>query len=164
MTQVFLGMGSNQGDRRAHLASGVALLGSDLRDIRFSRVYETEPVGVTEQPLFFNLVITGDTDLSPKALLSFVKGIERRVGRKPTFRWGPRVLDIDILLYGYESMRDSDLVIPHPQLLRRDFVLVPLCELAPDVELPDGSFPCTALANRPPGPGVRPMGSLVELA
>lgn len=162
MTHVFLAMGSNQGDRRKNLAHGVALLESEVRNINFSRIYETEPVGVTDQPLFLNLVVAGDTNLSAPDLLRFVKSIERRAGRRPTFRWGPRVIDVDILLFGSESIRDVDLVVPHPEMLNRDFVLIPLCELDPDVKMPDGSSLCVTLAGRGPNPGVRPVGRLTN--
>lgn len=162
MTHIFLGMGSNQGDRRANLASGIGLLRNKMSDMACSSLYETDPVGVTGQPQFLNLVVTGQTTLGPRELLSWVKSIEERVGRRPTFRWGPRVLDIDILLYGYESVTDSDLTIPHPQLLDREFVLVPLCEIAPRVTLPDGSSPCSVLDRRGRTHAVRLVGRLEE--
>jgi 2-amino-4-hydroxy-6-hydroxymethyldihydropteridine diphosphokinase len=153
-------MGSNQGDRERNLVSGVALLAKEIRDVTTSSVYETDPVGVTDQARFLNLVVRGSTRLRPRDLLHFVKAIEQSVGRRPTFHWGPRVLDIDILMYGYESVDDSDLKVPHPEMLNRPFVLVPLCELAPEVRLPDGSPLCEVVAADPDGTSVRRIGPL----
>jgi 2-amino-4-hydroxy-6-hydroxymethyldihydropteridine diphosphokinase len=142
----------------------VALLHSNVFYIRSSRIYETEPVGVTDQPLFLNVVVAGNTNLSSRDLLRFVKSIEHRVGRRPTFRWGPRVLDIDILLYGYDTIREMDLVVPHPEMLKRDFVLIPLCELDPNVKMPDGSSPCASVSASSPNASVRMVGQLTGQA
>jgi 2-amino-4-hydroxy-6-hydroxymethyldihydropteridine diphosphokinase len=98
--------------------------------VSVSSIYETEPVGVTDQPLFLNLALAAETDIGPHELLSLVKQIENEVGRTPTFRWGPRVVDIDILLYGDQVVEDQNLEIPHREMARRAFVLVPLAEIA----------------------------------
>lgn len=163
MTHVYLGMGSNQGDRVANLAAGISLLARELDSMVISSVYETEPVGVTDQPLFLNVVVGGETELSPRELLTLAKSIESQVGRRPTFRWGPRVLDIDILMYGYESVDDPDLTVPHRELLNRDFVLIPLCEIAADVILPNGDTPCRNVAGAQHGRSVRLVGPLPGL-
>src|ERR671929_278682 len=100
MTRVYLSIGSNIGDREAHLRAAVDRLRETLGQVAVSPIYETEPVGVTDQPDFLNLAVTGETDLSPRALLEAVKAVEWGIGRRPTYRWGPRGGDIDILLYG----------------------------------------------------------------
>ena len=142
MTTVFLGLGSNLGDRKRNIAQAVGLLSQQLSIRKLSMVYETDPVGVTEQPRFLNVVVEGATQSSPRELLATTQEIERRVGRRPTFRWGPRVIDIDILLYGDQTINEADLITPHPRMRERKFVLVPLCEIAPDASLPDGSPIC----------------------
>lgn len=142
VTLVYLALGSNLGDPLENLRRGIALLGEKLDHLDYSSVYETAPVGVADQPDFLNMVIRGQTTLGPHELLSFVKAVEQRVGRRPTFRWGPRVLDVDILLYGQESIDLPDLKVPHPELLKRDFVLIPLCEIAPRARMPDGIAIC----------------------
>jgi 2-amino-4-hydroxy-6-hydroxymethyldihydropteridine diphosphokinase len=142
MTTTFLGLGSNLGDRQRNLRKAVGLLGDALDIVRVSSIYETDPVGVHYQPPFLNVVLQAETNLEPSALLATVKGIERDVGRVYTFRWGPRVLDVDILLYGDRTVDEPALVIPHPEMRSRAFVLVPLCEIAPQACLPDGEALC----------------------
>lgn len=117
------------------MQEGVLRLSKHVADIVASSLYETQPVGVTEQPYFLNLVIEGETELGPRPLLYFVKSVERDVGRRPTFRWGPRVLDIDILMLGDGAVNEKDLVIPHRELANRAFVLVPLQEIAADLRI-----------------------------
>lgn len=138
----FLSLGTNLGDREANLRRGARLLCEHLSPVACSSIYETDPVGVRDQPPFLNMVILVRTDLTPPQLLTLAKSVEQEVGRRPTFRWGPRVLDVDILLYGDQKLDLPDLQIPHPEMLSRAFVLVPLCEIAPDVQLPDGSSIC----------------------
>ena len=138
---VYLGLGSNLGDRVAHLVAaldGLAAAGVAVR--RCSPLYETEPVGVRDQPWFLNLVVESETALSPTALLAAAKAVERAVGRAPGRRWGPRVVDVDILLYDdcQVAEREPWLVIPHPEMWRRRFVLLPLHDLRPDLPAPDG--------------------------
>ncbi len=131
---VFLCLGSNVGERRARLAEGIVELERSgvALPIR-SSVYETEPVGVENQPWFLNQVVRGVTRLSPVELLGVCKRIETGFGREPTsVRFGPRPLDIDILLYGDRVMSDERLTIPHPRMHERRFVLIPLVEIAPE--------------------------------
>jgi 2-amino-4-hydroxy-6-hydroxymethyldihydropteridine diphosphokinase len=137
MTQpVYLSLGSNLGDREANLLRAVEALRTELNVTALSSLYETEPVGLLEQPSFLNLALAAATDLTPFDLLALVKRIEREVGRRPTVRWGPRVVDIDIVLYGDRILDTPELIIPHREMANRAFVLVPLAEIAPDVEHP----------------------------
>jgi len=136
MPVVYLGLGSNLGDREANIAEALRRLGEKVHIETMSSLYETEPVGVREQPWFLNAVCEGDTGLSPFELLSFVKGIERSMGRKPSVRWGPRLIDIDILFYDELVHHDEELTIPHPRIQERRFVLVPLAEIAPGLVHP----------------------------
>lgn len=130
---VFLCLGSNLGDRRGQIAGGLTELErSGVSVDRRSSIYETEPVGGEDQPWFLNQVIRGTTGLTPIGLLEVCKRIERFFGREPTeVRFGPRTLDVDILLYGDRVIEDTHLTIPHPRMHRRRFVLVPLVEIAP---------------------------------
>lgn len=130
---VYLGIGSNIGDRLTHLQDAVNLLDllPDTGVTDVSAIYMTEPVGVTEQERFYNGVVKLDTGLSPDELRSHCKAIERNLGRPEQYiRWSPRVIDIDILLYGSLVMRNSVLGIPHEELTKRMFVLIPLLDLA----------------------------------
>lgn len=140
MTIAFLGLGSNQGDREAYLDRARRLLavtpGITLR--KSSGIYETEPVGVKNQPWFLNQVVSADTILGARALLNACKNIERVMGRTEGVRWGPRVIDVDLLLYGGEVIKESDLVVPHGEMYGRAFVLLPLAELSPNMVFPDG--------------------------
>ena len=134
MIEAFLGLGTNLGDREAHLAQAVTLLeqveGLDLQ--RVSQVYRTSPWGVTDQPDFLNICVQARTSLSPGALLRAGKWIETALGRAVRTRWGPREIDVDILLMEDVDIDTPDLTIPHPQMAARRFVLEPLSELAPD--------------------------------
>ncbi len=132
MPVVFLGLGTNLGDRAANLAAARRQLGEKLTLIRASSVYETEPWGYREQPAFLNQALQAETDLSPQRLLRLLKRLERRLGRTRTFRYGPRLIDIDILFYDRTVINSRRLQIPHPRLPERAFVLVPLAEIAPD--------------------------------
>lgn len=136
MSRIYLALGSNLGNRMATLQDAVARLAPAVQVTDISSVYETEPWGVTDQPRFLNMAVGGETDLEPSALLQFVKGIERALGRGETVRYGPRVIDIDILLYDDRIVQADNLEIPHPRLSERRFVLVPLAEIAPDVVHP----------------------------
>jgi 2-amino-4-hydroxy-6-hydroxymethyldihydropteridine diphosphokinase len=139
-TQVFLSLGSNLGDRRATLENALNQLTAiaHLRVIRRSSLYETAPVGKTDQPRFLNLVVEVETALPPETLLDLLQELEAAFGRTRIVRWGPRTLDIDILLYGEATIRTPRLVVPHPEMTRRRFVIEPLLEIAPDLILPDG--------------------------
>jgi len=132
MTVVFLGLGTNLGSRAENLAAAREQLAAKTRVLRASSVYETEPWGYREQPAFLNQVLQLETDLSPQRLLRFVKRVERALGRTKTFRYGPRLIDIDILFYDQSVINTRQLQIPHPRLHERAFVLVPLAEIAPD--------------------------------
>ncbi len=133
---VYFGLGSNVGDRRQNLDKALDYLSQRLRVAELSSVYDTEPVGNTEQPRFLNMVCGVYTTLEPQALLILVKSIERKMGRQPGRTNDPRTIDIDILFYGDKVIKTPDLVIPHPRLAERAFVLVPLAELAPDLVHP----------------------------
>ena len=128
----YLGLGTNLGDRWANLREALRLLteGPGLRLLRCSQVYETEPWGVTEQPRFLNCAAEVAVTLNPEALLTRCKEVEERLGRLPGPRWGPRLIDLDILLYGTQVVDLPHLQIPHPRLHLRAFALIPLAELA----------------------------------
>lgn len=134
LVEVGLGFGSNVGDPPANIRAAIAALGSrEIVDItKVSSIYRTSPWGVVEQQDFANACGIGMTSLAPHALLDAVKRLEQELGRVRTFRWGPRVIDIDILFYGEGSFADDRLVLPHKEIFRRAFVLVPLAEIAPD--------------------------------
>lgn len=136
--RVYLGLGSNLGDREAYLRRACALLaarpGITIR--RLSPIYETAPVGPVPQGPFLNAVLEADTDLPPRELLRAANEVEASLGRVRETRWGPRTVDVDILLYGDLVLEEPDLRIPHPRLAERAFVLVPLADLAPDLVVP----------------------------
>lgn len=134
MTDVFLGLGSNVGDRENQLKEAIRLLDeqSGIKVVKVSSFYETEPVGYVDQPDFLNLCVEIQTELSPKAVLERGLSIEQQLHRVRKERWGPRTLDIDILLYGDQIIEEQDLTIPHPRMTERAFVLIPLQEIAPN--------------------------------
>lgn len=136
-SRVFIGLGSNLGDRVAFLKAGVTALRATpgIEVTRTSSVYETEPVGPA-QPLFLNAVAELRTDIGARELLALLKEIETQVGRMPGKHWGPREIDLDILLYGSGVIDEPDLVVPHPEMTWRAFVLVPLLEIAPEISIP----------------------------
>lgn len=138
MTTAYLGLGSNLGDREANINRALVELvrtaGCSL--IKVSSLYETKPVGITEQPDFYNIAVAIETDLAPKELLRRLKEVERKAGREKTFKWGPRVIDIDILLYDEISVAEDNLEIPHPEMQHRAFALTPLSEIAPSAKHP----------------------------
>jgi len=133
---VYLGLGSNMGNRQNNLDRAMDLLSQRLRIGNVSSVYDTEPVGNADQPHFLNLVCEVYTRLAPVELLTLVKGIELKLGRVLGRSGAPRPIDIDILFYGDQAMEMPKLVIPHPRLTERAFVLVPLAEIAPDMVHP----------------------------
>ena len=161
MTRGYLGVGSNIGDRRAHLQAAVdALRNHGVRVLRSSSTYDTEPVGlILDQAEFLNACIEVETEHEPAALLDACKEVEREVGRSAGGpRHGPRVIDVDVLLLGelvYESER---LRLPHEQVTSRRFVLVPLLELDPELTLPDGERLADSLAALGGGQEVRVAG------
>lgn len=136
---VYLALGTNLGDRLVNLTQGLVLLSSAVNVQRCSAVYETPPWGYLNQPKFLNMVAEGTTYSSPLDLLHEIKIMEEKIGRKKTVRYGPRVIDIDILLYDDEIYKDDILEIPHPRMTERAFVLAPLADLVPDrIIPPDG--------------------------
>ncbi len=133
---VYLGLGSNMEDRQDNLQKASDLLSQRLRMGRVSSIYDTEPVGVINQPRFLNLVCQVYTTLAPTALLALAKGFELKLGRAHGKSNAPRPIDIDILFYGDQVVETPELVIPHPRLAERAFVLIPLAEIAPDLVHP----------------------------
>jgi 2-amino-4-hydroxy-6-hydroxymethyldihydropteridine diphosphokinase len=133
MSQVYLSLGTNLGDRRLSLQRAVKGLERELWVTEVSPVYETEPWGVKNQPDFLNICVAADTTKSPSTLLAFTKELEAALGRLPSIRWGPRIIDIDILYYDQLILSNGRLRIPHPRLAERAFVLVPLGDIAPDL-------------------------------
>ncbi|MHC4817518.1 MAG: 2-amino-4-hydroxy-6-hydroxymethyldihydropteridine diphosphokinase [Planctomycetota bacterium] len=134
--RVALGLGSNVGDRRAHLESALHGLRARMEVLKVSRFVATEPQGGPPQGGFLNAAALVETGLRPRELLDLAHELEEAAGRQRGERWGPRTLDIDLLLYGDEIVDESDLVIPHPRLHERRFVLDPLAEIAPDWIVP----------------------------
>ena len=137
----FLGLGSNLGDRLANLQAAVDALQAEpgLRVAASSRVWETTPVGGPPQPDYLNAVVRIETDLSARDLLDVARRVESRLGRIRKERWGARTIDVDVLLFDEEQIDEPDLVVPHPRMTERAFVLLPLLELEPDPMLPDGT-------------------------
>jgi 2-amino-4-hydroxy-6-hydroxymethyldihydropteridine diphosphokinase len=140
MTRAYVGLGANVGNRRENLDRAVELLAAEqgVRVLAVSSVRETDPVGYEDQPRFLNAVCAVETELGPRELLERLLAIERALGRERTGpRFGPRTIDLDLLLYGNETLDEPGLTVPHPRLAERLFVLEPLHELAPDLVLPD---------------------------
>jgi 2-amino-4-hydroxy-6-hydroxymethyldihydropteridine diphosphokinase len=129
---IYLSLGSNLGDRLVNLRTAISLLPPNVKPLTQSSVYETEPWGFTDQPDFLNLVIKANTGLDPHSLFKYIKGIEVSMGRQETVRFGPRMIDLDILFYDDLILDLPELTIPHPRLTERAFVLIPLAEIAPD--------------------------------
>lgn len=154
---IYLGFGANLGDRWAALRAARAGLAPDVRITRCSGLYETPPWGETDQPAFLNAVCEAHTALAPRELLERVKRLERELGRVAARRWGPRAIDIDILLYDELQLRSSDLTIPHARLHERAFVLLPLAELAPALR-PSGGSTIAELAGGARAEGIRRLG------
>lgn len=148
MPTPLLSLGTNLGDREANLRNAIAALAPTVRVTRESRVYETAPWGFEDQPSFLNMVVSGETDLSPLELLKFLKTLETELGRTPTFRYGPRLIDLDILFYNDLILQTPELTIPHPKLHERAFVLVPLADLAPEWKHPLLQKTTTELLNQ----------------
>jgi len=134
MNRVFIGLGSNVGDRLRYLQRAVTALGelpgTSVKNL--SAVYETEPVGLKDQPTFLNAVVEIETTLDVRSLYAALKEIERQLGRVTRQRWGPREIDLDLLYYNDMVLSDSDLSVPHPEVSNRRFVLIPLAEIAPE--------------------------------
>ena len=138
MSIAYIGIGSNLGDRRENIAKSIALMRKEkgIQVLRVSSLYESDPWGIREQPRYLNGVLEMETYLSPEDLLHRLLSIEKGLGRRRGKRWGPRIIDLDLLLYESVVMKESapgELILPHPVLHRRKFVLLPLLELVPEV-------------------------------
>ncbi len=136
-TVVYLALGTNLGERERNLKEALRLLAeAGVQTTKTSSVYETEPVDYLDQPWFLNAVVEARTDLPAEKLLGALRRIEAQMGSKKAFAKGPRLIDLDILLYGDETIATPDLQVPHPRMLLRNFVLAPLAEIAPDLRHP----------------------------
>jgi 2-amino-4-hydroxy-6-hydroxymethyldihydropteridine diphosphokinase len=166
--RVFVGLGSNLGDRLAALRQALDALNAlvDVDVVRVSSVYETEPVGVRQQPDFLNAVVEIRCLREPEQLLEAAQEIEQQMGRRRRLRWGPREIDIDLLLWGSRVVDSVNLTIPHPELARRNFVLAPLAEIAPEFESPTHKVSLAELFHRSADPSrvriVAPAGILTS--
>lgn len=158
--RVFLGLGSNLGDRDAHLAAAVRELTTVGVVKRISSVYDTAPMHVTNQPRFHNLACELETSVSPIELLHVLKDIERRLGREKGPRFGPRVIDIDLLFYDQLVLRTAELTVPHPRIAERTFVLAPLAEIAPSLTHPILGVTIEELLQRLPTCDAQRVGPL----
>jgi 2-amino-4-hydroxy-6-hydroxymethyldihydropteridine diphosphokinase len=135
-TIAYIGLGSNIGNRKENCLKALELLSSSARVVTVSSFYSAEPVGYVDQADFINAVAEIETDLSPEQLLAACRTVEDSLGRRRSVRWGPRTIDLDILLYGDSVLETAELTIPHPLLATRGFVLIPLCEIAPHIMHP----------------------------
>lgn len=140
MVRAYIGLGANQGEPLENLKSALQLIHNKpgLTVSKVSSVYLTEPVGYEDQPWFYNCVAEIQTDLTPMMLLETLQAIENELGRVRNIRWGPRTVDLDILLYDEMQVDEENLTIPHPRMKERAFVMVPLAEVAPGTRFPDG--------------------------
>lgn len=152
---IYLSLGTNLGDREANLKAVLHHLSASVKVLKRSSIYETPPWGYDEQPAFLNQVIRAETDLSPVDLLNFLKLVETEMGRVPTFRFGPRNIDIDILFYDEMVFDNTNLTIPHPRLEGRAFVLVPLVDISPALQHPLLGKTVKELLNETDSSGIR---------
>jgi 2-amino-4-hydroxy-6-hydroxymethyldihydropteridine diphosphokinase len=158
MSIAYLSLGSNLGDRLATLTAAVRSLEQPgTRVLQVSSVYETAPQGKTDQPDFLNIAVRVETALAPPDLLTHIQQVELALGRVRTVRWGPRTVDIDILLYGTEVCAAPGLELPHPRMLERAFVLIPLLELDPALALPPTGERLRSYRERLPDQAVTPV-------
>jgi len=148
---VLIALGSNQGDRRANLRAAIDALPPAVAITGVSRLFETAPMYVTDQPAFLNMALKGATRLGPTDLLAHLKAVEAAVGRVATFRNGPRAIDLDILYYADRILRLDGLEIPHPRIAERAFVLIPLADVAADWSDPQSGRTVTEMLARVPG-------------
>ena len=164
MQTIFLGLGTNLGDRAANLQAAIARLAEKLVITVVSPTYQTPPWGVTDQPDFLNLCLAAETDLPPAELLIFVKRLEVELGRQSAERWGPRLIDIDILFYANQLIETETMTVPHPRLADRAFVLRPLADIAPDFVHPVLGKTIAALNETVEDEGIRPFSPASEAA
>ena len=136
MPRAYLSIGSNLGGRAENCIIAVARLAHEVQILNVSDIYVTEPWGKTDQPEFMNAAVEIETQLAPHDLLETCKRVEEMMGREPGERWGPRIIDLDVLLYEDLIVEDKDLILPHPHMHERRFVLQPLADIAPDVRHP----------------------------
>src|SRR5208282_1072975 len=149
MQTIFLSLGSNVGDREANLRAAIAALSPNGVQVKqVSSIYETEPVDYLDQAWFLNCVLEAETELRPDVLLQALRTIEAQLGSKKEFAKGPRKIDLDILLYGDETIATPELQVPHPRMLQRRFVLAPLAEIAPNLRHPSWLATAVALLER----------------
>lgn len=160
MNEIYLGLGTNLGNREANLQQAVDKLAAGVMVTAVSPVYETPPWGVTDQPHFLNICIVGRTEKSPRAVLAFIKTIEIALGRTPTYRWGPRVIDIDLLFYNQQQIEHGDLIVPHPRLHERAFVLAPLADIAPHLVHPKTEQTVRQMLAQVDTADIRPLPSV----
>jgi len=154
MNGIYLSLGSNLGDRMKNLQEAVRLLHSEgLKIVKQSAVYETAPWGFTDQPSFLNAVVEVATTFNPHELLTLCLQTENRLGRKREMKWGPRIIDIDILFFGDVVLHEDQLAIPHPGIAARLFVLMPLCDIAPNEQHPETGLTFREILQRVPDDG-----------
>nr|WP_251030276.1 2-amino-4-hydroxy-6-hydroxymethyldihydropteridine diphosphokinase [Bacillus sp. ISL-35] len=156
--KAYIALGSNMGDRFGYLTQAIILLEGheEISVVNTSSIYETDPVGYTDQDQFLNMAIEVETSLSPVELLDTCLEIELKLGRKREIKWGPRTLDLDILLYNHENVETEKLTIPHPRMSERAFVILPLLEMDPHITLPNTREPlANDLQSIPDREGVR---------
>jgi 2-amino-4-hydroxy-6-hydroxymethyldihydropteridine diphosphokinase len=144
----YISLGSNMGERLRYIEEALNLLEKNypIYVVNTSSIYETDPVGYEDQDLFLNMVAQIKTSLSPNQLLDACLKIESNLGRKREIRWGPRTIDLDILLYNQENIVSEDLIIPHPRMHERAFVTIPLLEISPDIMVPLYEMPLSVIA------------------
>ncbi len=155
MERVYLLLGTNIGDLKENLTTAIDELNkNNIRVIKKSKIYRTKPWGKAEQPDFLNMALEVETSYSPQRLLQKIKEIEEKMKREKTERWGPRIIDIDILFYGTETINEPELTIPHPHFFKRAFAIIPLAEIAPDYIPPSGSKSIREIASGVENEGV----------
>lgn len=160
MERIALALGSNDGDRMEALRAAVKALAPYVDVASVSPVYETEPVYIDNQPLFLNAALLGTTKLAPLALLWNIKRIETEIGRTPTYRYGPRLIDLDLIFYGNQVLATPELTIPHSHMAEREFVLRPLADIAPDWVHPQTGSTVTEMLSHLPDTSAVDKGPL----
>nr|WP_263323917.1 2-amino-4-hydroxy-6-hydroxymethyldihydropteridine diphosphokinase [Neobacillus sp. Marseille-Q6967] len=150
--KAFIALGSNIGNRYDYLVEAIQQLVkySQVKLVNYSSVYETDPVGYENQDLFLNMVIEVQTEWSAEKLLDVCLKIEKELGRKREIYWGPRTIDLDILLYNQENIETEKLIVPHPRMLERNFVMIPLLEICPDIIIPNREKQLEAIRDELP--------------